>query len=108
MRIQIGQRQHLQMRKRLLAHLARDTEGNLVIDDVHEPLAKRHNARRHGNLHTVHPERAEVDLSRPDNFVDRPANQDRHKQRPRYAHKRQQKAQHHQMLLALKILNDPF
>ena len=96
------------MRKRLLAHLARDTEGDLVVDDVHEPLAERHNARRHGDLHADRPERAEVDLSRPDNFVDRPADQNGHKQRSRHAHKRQQKTQHHQMLLALKILNDPF
>ena len=58
-------------------------------------------------VHADSPERAEIDLPRSDNLVDCPTDQNRHEQRSCHTRKRQQEAQHHQMLLPFEFSEHP-
>ena len=106
--VDVFQRQHLNLAESLIAHIADDLIGDLVVDDVHQPLRQRcdghhnHHARQRGH-HLI-----EVHLPRGHDEVDCVAHEDRDIKRQRHGNCRQQDRQHHKEAVARDALHDLF
>ena len=93
MAVEVGKRQLLQVGERLGAGIARDAEDDAVIDHIHHPLRRGAQQREHRDLQPNGRDRREDDLPRPDDGVDRLADEDRDIERggdvPRRAEQRE-------------------
>ena len=93
MAVEVGKRQLLQVGERLGAGIARDAEDDAVVDHVHHPLRRSAQQREHRDLQPNGRDRREGNLPRPDDGVDRIADEDRDIERgsnvPRRAEQRE-------------------
>ena len=105
-RVEVADRQLLDVVECLRADVLHHAEGHDVVDVVHDPLRER----RHED-HEAHPlenlqERRPVNLARPDDRVDGLSGQDRDVQRQHHSHRRQQDAEDHVPAIILDIMKD--
>ena len=83
MRVQIRQRQRLNVRKRIAADVLHGQEGDPVVDDVHDPLRGgcQQHAYADGEQHGA--QRVKIDRADAEETIDRPAHEDRDVERQR-------------------------
>ena len=93
MAVEVRKRELLQVGERLGAGIARDAEDDAVVDHVHHPLRRSAQQREHCDLQPNGRDRREDNLPRPDDGVDRIADEDRDIERgsdvPRRAEQRE-------------------
>ena len=105
-RVEVADRQLLDVIEGLRTDVLHHAEGHDVVDVVHDPLRER----RHED-HEAHPledlqERRPVDLPRTDDRVDRLSGQDRDVERQHHGHRREQDAEDHVSAIVLDIVQD--
>ena len=105
-RVEVADRQLLDVVEGLRTDVLHHAEGHDVVDVVHDPLRERrhedHEAHELEDLQERHP----VDLARPDDRVDRLSGQDRNVERQHHGHRREQDAEDHVPAIILDIMKD--
>ncbi|MPM37831.1 hypothetical protein SDC9_84450 [bioreactor metagenome] len=100
MRVQIAQRQNLQLFKRLCTQVFHRAIGHSVIDRIHEPHAQRRCPRDRRRFGENTPYGGELHISFSGDKVDRSADQHRHIQRQRHHRDREQQRESKQGQIA--------
>ena len=106
MRVQIAQRQALELVERRVAQVTADVVGNLVVAGGKELLGNGGQRRNDGNPHRKDQHAGQIYLTRADHLVNRLAGQNRDEQLRRRAHARAQQADNHQHPIRLHVLQD--
>ncbi len=88
--VEIRQRKLLQMGKGPVAHVAHHAEGDLVVDGGHDPAEHRGCADHQGDAAQKPTDGGKVHLPGAHDMVDGPAKQNRHVERQRHRHSRQE------------------
>ena len=89
-RIQIAERQTLNLSKRLVSEVPHHGVGQTVIAEIHEPLKQAHAGRRRGNLNHHRANTREIHAARPYHAVHRLTRETRREQGQHHHKKRKQ------------------
>ena len=107
--VEIGQRKPLQMDKGILPQAAHHTERNMVVDDVHQPLAhRRHQNDDTGSHQNAGQPAVRIDLTLTDQQINGTSGQDGQVQRQHYDNRRKQQRQDKQHPIGSQIVQNLF
>ena len=106
MRVEVADRQLLDMVEGLRADVLHHAEGHDVVDVVHDPLRERGHEDHEAHALEDLQERRPVNLARPDDRVDGLSGQDRDVERQHHGHRRKQDAEDHVPAVILDIMKD--
>ena len=106
MRVEVADRQLLDVVEGLRADILHHAEGHDVVDVVHDPLRERRHEDHEAHLLEDLQERRPVNLARPDDRVDGLSGQNRDVQRQHHGHRREQDAEDHVSPVILNIVKD--